>query len=56
MTLIHEYAENKKNKEQARIIRNQLKSGMKAEIIAKTAKIPLSRVKTIERKLKLEKY
>lgn len=51
MTLIHEYARNKEN----RIIRNQLKSGMKAEVIARTADIPLSRVKSIERTLKMKK-
>ena len=51
MALIHEYARNKEN----RIIRNQLKSGMKAEVIARTADIPLSRVKSIERTLKMKK-
>ena len=50
MSLIHEYARNKEN----RIIRNQLLSGMKAEIIAKTADIPLARVKSIERKIKMK--
>lgn len=50
MSLIHEYARNKEN----RIIRNQLLSGMKAEVIAKTADIPLARVKSIERKIKMK--
>ena len=52
--MIYEYAENKKNKEQERIIKNQLKSGMDAETISKTAIIPLNRVKAIERELKLK--
>ena len=54
MSMIYEYAENKKNKEQERIIKNQLKSGMDAETISKTAIIPLNRVKAIERELKLK--
>ena len=52
MSLIHEYAENKVNQEQTRIIRNQLRHGIKAEVIARTAEVPLSRVKAIERKMK----
>ncbi len=40
MSLIHEYAENKVNQEQIRIIS------------AKSAEVPLSRVKAIERKMK----
>lgn len=58
MSLIHEYGQNKEkngiSKGEENIIRNQLKSGMKAEIIAKSAKVPLPRVKAIERKLKKE--
>lgn len=52
MSLIYEYGENKKNKEQERIIKNLFKSGMDAETISKTAIIPLSRVKAIEMELK----
>ena len=52
MSLIHEYAENKVNQEQTRIIRNQLRHCIKAEVIARTAEVPLSRVKAIERKMK----
>ena len=48
MSLIHEYARNKEDK----LIRNQLKSGLKAEFIARTNKVSLSRVKRIERTLK----
>lgn len=51
MSLIHEYGENKENK----IVRNLLKSGMSAEVIAKRAEVPLSRVKAIERQLKSKK-
>ena len=51
MSLIHEYARNKEN----RLIRNQLRSGLKADFIAKTNGIPLSRVRAIERSLKSEK-
>ena len=35
MSLIHEYAENKVNQEQIRIIRNLLRHGMRAEVVAK---------------------
>ena len=52
MSLIHEYAENKVNQEQIRIIRNLLRHGMRAEVVAKSAEVPLSRVKAIERKMK----
>ena len=52
MSLIHEYAENKVNQEQIRIIRNLLRRGMRAEVVAKSAEVPLSRVKAIERKMK----
>ena len=38
--------------EQERIIKNQLLSGMDAETISKTAKIPPSKVKAIENKIK----
>jgi len=50
MSMVHEYGERKKNNEQERIVRNQLKSGMKPEIISSTADIPLSRVQAIKRK------
>ena len=52
MSLIHEYAENKVNQEQIRIIRNLLRHGMRAEVVAKSAEVPLSKVKAIERKMK----
>ena len=55
MSLIDEYARNKEVKAENRIVRNQLKSGMEAEVIAKSAEIPLSRVKEIENQIKLEK-
>ena len=55
MSLLDEYARNKEEKAENRIISNQLKSGMSAEEIAKTAKIPLSRVKAIEKDLNTEK-
>ena len=48
MSLIHEYARNKEDK----LIRNQLKSGVSADVIAKTNQVPLSRVRAIERTLK----
>ena len=54
MSLIHEYGENKARKAEERIVINQLKSGMKAETISKTARIPLAKVKSIERKLKFK--
>ena len=47
MSLIHEYARNKED----RLIRNQLKSGLKPEFIANTNNVPLSRVKHIEKTL-----
>ena len=47
MSLIDEYAENKEN----RIIMNLLKSGMTAEVVAKSTKMPLPRVKSIERSM-----
>ena len=53
MSMVHEYGERKKNNEQERIVRNQLKSGMRPEIIASTADIPLSRVQAIKRKYNL---
>lgn len=45
MSLIHEYARNRED----RIILNLLRSGMKAETVSKTADIPLSRVRSIEK-------
>ena len=53
MSMVHEYGERKKNNEQERIVRNQLKSGMRPEIIASTADIPLSKVQAIKRKYNL---
>ena len=41
MSLIHEYAENKVNQEQIRIIRNLLRHGMRAEVVAKHIVIKL---------------
>jgi len=58
MSLIQEYGRDKErkgiSKGEDNLIRNQLKSGMRAEVIAKTAKVPLSRVKAIEKRLKSE--
>ena len=54
MSLIHEYGGIKKIKGQDELIRNQLKAGVKAEFIAKTNRVPLSRVRAIERTLKSE--
>jgi hypothetical protein len=54
MSLIHEYGRDKERKGEDNLIRNMLKSGMRAEVIAKTAKVPLSRVKAIEKRLKSE--
>ena len=48
MSLIHEYARNKENN----LIRNLLRAGNSPQKIAKDAKIPLSRVRAIERSLK----
>ena len=52
MSLIHEYARNKEIKAENRLIRNQLKSRVSTDIIARTNQVPLSRVHTIERTLK----
>ena len=60
MSMIDEYGQRKEkkginqgiNQEQERIIENLLVSGMDAETISKTAKIPLSKVKAIENKIK----
>ena len=64
MSMIDEYGQRKEKKgiyqgiiqgisqEQERIIKNQLLSGMDAETISKTAKIPPSKVKAIENKIK----
>ena len=54
MALIHEYGRNKKIKGQDELIRNQLQSGVKAEFIATTCRVPLSRVRAVERTLKSE--
>ena len=66
MTLLDEYLQNREKKGMKKgmkkgiekgennIIKNQLKSGINAEIIAKTTKIPLSRVKAIEKTLNTE--
>lgn len=50
MSLIHEYAENKVNQEQIRIIRNLLRHGMRAEVVAKSAEVPLSELKLLKEK------
>ncbi len=55
MSLIHEYARNKEIKAENRLIMNQLESGVSAVVIAKTNKVPLSRVRTIEKSLKSKK-
>ena len=58
MTLLDEYLQNREKKGREKgennIIKNLLKAGMKAEIIAKTTKMPLSRVKAIEKTLNTE--
>ena len=51
MSLIHEYARNKEDK----LIRNQLKAGLKAEFITRTNCVPLSRVRAIEWTFKSKK-
>lgn len=53
MSMIHEYAERKKNNEQERIIRNLLQSGHSPHEIAKDTRTPLSKVNTIKRKYHL---
>lgn len=55
MSLIHEYARNKVDMEQKRIIRNLLRAGNSPQKIAKDAEVPLSTVKKIERTLKSKK-
>ena len=55
MSLIHEYAKNKEEKAENRPTENQLKSGLKAEFIAKTNDISLTRVKRVEVTLKIKK-
>lgn len=55
MSLIHEYARNKVDMEQRRIIRNLLRAGNSPQKIAKDAEVPLSTVKAIERTLKSKK-
>ena len=52
MALIHEYARNKEKKAENRLIRNQLISGISAYVIARTNKVPLSRVRAVEKSLK----
>ena len=47
MSLIHKYGKNKENN----YIKNQLIHGIDAEVIARTAEVPLSRVKAIERSI-----
>ena len=54
MSLIHEYGRNKAVKAEDKLIRNQLQAGVKAEFIAMTNRVPLSRVRAIERTLKSE--
>ncbi len=48
MSLIDDNAQNNQNT----YIRTQLMLGLKAEVIARTAEVPLSRVKEIERDMK----
>jgi hypothetical protein len=55
MSLIHEYAQNKVEKGENRMIRNLLRAGNSPQKIAKEAGVPLSRVRAIERSLKSEK-
>ena len=50
MSLIHEYAENKVNQEQIRIIRNLLRHGMRAEVVAKSAEVPYPELKLLKEK------
>ena len=56
MTLIDEYARNRERRSIEKIIKNQLKSGLSAEVIAESADIPLSRVRDIERSLESESF
>lgn len=42
MALIDEYAQHKQQQSGNRIIKNQLKAGLNANLIASTSKIPLS--------------
>ena len=55
MALIDEYARNRVIRAENRIIKNQLEAGFNAELIAKTVEVPLSRVRDIERDLKVKK-
>ena len=55
MALIDEYARNRVIRAENRIIKNQLQAGFNAELIAKTVEVPLSRVRDIERDLKVKK-
>ena len=52
MSLIHEYARNKEEKAENRLIRNLLRAGNSPQKISNDGKVPLSRVKRIERTLK----
>ncbi len=54
MSLIHEYARNKEVKAENNLIRNLLRAGYSPQKIAKDTKMPLSRVRAIERTLKSE--
>ena len=53
MSMVHEYAERKKNNEQERIIRNLLQSGHSPFEIANDTRVPLSKVNAIKRKYHL---
>ena len=55
MSLLDEYVKNKVERAENRMIRNQLISGLEAEFIARTSKVPLSRVRDIEKSLKSRK-
>ena len=55
MSLIHEYARNKEVKAEDKLIRNLLRAGNSPQKVANDAKIPLSRVRAIERTLKSKK-
>ena len=51
MSLMDEYARNRGEKAVNRYIETQLKAGMRPEFISSITKIPLSRVKEIEKTL-----
>ena len=51
MSLMDEYARNRAEKAVNQYIETQLKAGMRSEFISSITKIPLSRVKEIEKTL-----